>query len=55
MVKKFEIEDEQITIEISDIQRDADHAMYHAKMEGRNRVSTLNMPCYVEQKMSKED
>lgn len=39
---------------ISDIQRDADHAMYHAKMEGRNRVSTLNMPCYVEKEMAKQ-
>ncbi|MBF0376277.1 MAG: GGDEF domain-containing protein [Desulfamplus sp.] len=37
---------------IADIQRDADHAMYHAKREGRNRVSWLNMPCYVELAMS---
>ena len=33
---------------IADIQRDADHAMYHAKKDGRNRVAFLNMPCYVE-------
>ncbi len=34
---------------ISDIQRDADHAMYHAKKEGRNRISYLNKPCYIEE------
>lgn len=39
---------------ISDIQRDADHAMYHAKMNGRNIVSALSEPCYVEKKMTKE-
>lgn len=38
---------------IADIQRDADHAMYHAKKDGRNRVSCLNMPCYVELEISK--
>jgi len=27
---------------IIDIQRDADHAMYHAKQQGRNRVSCLD-------------
>jgi diguanylate cyclase (GGDEF)-like protein/PAS domain S-box-containing protein len=34
---------------IADIQRDADHAMYHAKKNGRNRVACLYHPCYVEQ------
>ncbi|MDD4367599.1 MAG: GGDEF domain-containing protein [Oscillospiraceae bacterium] len=33
---------------IADIQRDADHAMYHAKNSGRNRVAYLAHPCYVE-------
>lgn len=40
---------------IADIQRDADYALYHAKMDGRNRVSCLNMPCYVELEMAKEN
>lgn len=40
---------------IADIQRDADHAMYHAKREGRNRVSCLEMPCYIEQAMACDD
>lgn len=35
---------------ITDIQRDADHAMYHAKKNGRNRVACLYRPCYVEGK-----
>lgn len=34
---------------IADIQRDADHAMYHAKKDGRNRVECLRLPCYVSQ------
>ena len=37
---------------ITDIQRDADHAMYHAKKNGRNRVAYLYLPCYVEQNQS---
>ncbi len=37
---------------ITDIQRDADHAMYHAKKDGRNRVAYLHLPCYIEQKQS---
>jgi diguanylate cyclase (GGDEF)-like protein len=41
-------------VSIADIQRDADHAMYHAKQEGRNRVSSLDAPCYVEQTISME-
>lgn len=39
---------------IADIQRDADHAMYHAKKDGRNRVAFLNMPCYVEKYLERE-
>jgi diguanylate cyclase (GGDEF)-like protein len=34
---------------IADILRDADHAMYHAINAGRNRVSSLELPCYVEE------
>lgn len=37
---------------ITDIQRDADHAMYHAKKNGRNRVSYLHLPCDIEQNQS---
>ena len=37
---------------ITDILRDADHAMYHAKKDGRNRVACLYKPCYVEQNQS---
>ena len=40
---------------ISDIQRDADHAMYHAKMNGRNRVCTLSAPCYIENRSLNEE
>ncbi|HOR45913.1 MAG TPA: GGDEF domain-containing protein [Spirochaetota bacterium] len=39
---------------IADIQRDADHAMYHAKNSGRNRVAFLDMPCYVEKNVAEE-
>jgi len=37
---------------ITDIQRDADHAMYHAKKNGRNRIACLHHPCYVEKNQS---
>ena len=40
---------------INDIQRDADHAMYHAKKEGRNRVSCLEKPCYIEQQENEKN
>ncbi|HAH60693.1 MAG TPA: hypothetical protein DCL73_01190 [Treponema sp.] len=39
---------------IADIQRDSDHAMYHAKKEGRNRVSFLDRPCYIEREQSEK-
>lgn len=40
---------------IADLQRDADHAMYHAKKMGRNRVCLLDEPCYIGRALAEQE
>jgi predicted signal transduction protein with EAL and GGDEF domain len=40
---------------IADLQRDADHAMYHAKKMGRNRICLLDEPCYIGKALAEQE